>query len=227
MRISELLEAVTTYNNSYLQGDYVRIDDRTHESRIEFLNANLSSMKETCSEIINVYQQTDRFLYRGMKRKPNVFLSNIRQDRSTIQMPRKFAELLVAAYTAFGIDANRQNSIFTSPIVKTAGHWGEAYIVFPFNGFKFSYVAKYDTMYPFADLYELSMQAQSKEKPMQFMIPKLEEMGLTDENLPYAIENNLEVLITGDKFYAFSFDTWADTLSEWLGLTTTSRSYPS
>lgn len=227
MRISELLEAVTTYNNGYLEGDYVRIDDRTHESRIEFLNNSLSDMKETCSEIINVYQQTDRFLYRGMKRKPYVFLSNIRQDRNTVQMPMEFAHLLVDAYTACGIYANRQNSIFTSPIVKTAGYWGEEYIVFPFNGFKFSYVTKYDTQYPFADLYELSMQAQGRENPVEFMVPKLKEMGLTDKNLPYAIENNLEVLIAGDKFYAFSFNRWADTLAEWLGLTTTSRNYPS
>ena len=231
MRLLELLEAyspLASYYNSTGDNGAVRNLEAliTPEEQLEFLATEMSGMLKNCSQIISIYKQANGFLYRGMKHKPIAFESNIRTDRSTVEMHPEYAKALVRAYNALGIKAHRQNSIFTTPDRHKAHDWGNAYIVFPQNGFSFSYFTEIKSNYAYYRMENAAAAVVNPYDPHNFatddediasIVKVMKELGITDKNLTYAIQQECEVLITGAKFYAFSIE-WQGVIRKWIGL---------
>lgn len=196
-----------------------------------------------CSEIVNVYKNTNgKFLLRGVNNPPKidppeemddfgkyslVFRSNIRKDRRTIQMSKKAHELYHKAFHEAGLTATRRNSIFTSSDYNFAEPWGRVYIIFPYNGFQYTWFEKVKNDYPYHKLrffynsffnssrnYDIMISnnplAQDKKYQIEFIEKAkdfiINDLGGKNTDLESAINQNQEVLITGTKFVAFSID---------------------
>lgn len=196
------------------------------EEQIAFIKEHLD-LETECSQILSVYRQTNQFLYRGMRNRPAIFKSGIRDDRKPVEMPNHIHSLLIKAYQQAGVAAHRGNSIFATPDEKIADDWGDAYIILPTNGFKFSWFTTInDGEYPWDKLQRVVYDATSKgyqilknsEKAVLSMIvDELLELGLRQDNLPAAITSWSEVLITGSDFYAFHASNWRTALRTIIG----------
>jgi hypothetical protein len=97
-----------------------------------------------CSDIIGVYTDAEEFLYRGMKNNPDFFRAMSRGDRKPKDSSRDVAVMFDKMLAANGMTALRNNSIFA---ISDRGHtedFGGAYIIFPIDGFDFTYTNEKD-----------------------------------------------------------------------------------
>jgi len=143
-------------------------------------------------------------------------------------MEENFARMLAAAYETYDITAHRQNSIFTTPEISVASDWGDVYIVFPKNGYKFSYFSELkDGKYAFDLLRGACSSAlfgpngervTDSIQQSAAIMEVMEDLGITQSDLPYAIKNGCEVLIHGSSYYAFKQQHWGRALTQWLQL---------
>jgi hypothetical protein len=197
------------------------------EQRIAILKKNFKQLPKQCSEVIQACREGSSLIYRGMKTDNSVLLRSIRNDRRPVEMDPGAAEMLVKAYTAAGIEANRQNSIFATAEIDTAGAWGNVFIVFPLNGYKFSYFTEFKGQYAFYSVQRAAKQALAlrnakheidEQQQIAQVVRYLNQVGLTNENLTYALQQNCELLFTGTQYYAFNALEWQDALRRWLQL---------
>jgi hypothetical protein len=97
-----------------------------------------------CSEIIEVYQKTGRYLYRGAKNNPPIYRGRSLDARRPTNSHNVLSDLFNKMLAANGMTALRNNSIFTSSSRSLAKNFGTIYVVFPINGFNFTYTNELD-----------------------------------------------------------------------------------
>jgi hypothetical protein len=228
MRLFEVVnnepKAIPTLSDS-LSINYNGMDS---DELLQALNEDMGFVLNECSQIIQEYKTAGSVLFRGIRDKPVVCELSIRKDRRPIEMEDHNAELLVATYETFDIAAHRQNSIFTTPMINIADDWGDVYIVFPKNGYKFSYFTEIKNgAYAFDMLRGACYSARRGPKgekitdtveQVSAVMEVMQDMGITQSNLPYAIKHGCEVLITGSSYYAFKQQHWGGALTRWLKL---------
>lgn len=189
-------------------------ETKTYSDFEEFMDI----LEEECSTIWNMYKRTG-FLYRGIQDYDDLIVKSIRSDRNPTDLDPIRHNLSIEAYKKLGIAAHRGNSIFCSTDLEVAEAWGDTYIVFPTDPFKFSYLANW---YSYAEKHLAELGSAIPEgnitKYPYFMFTYmidgkttvddlaaiLQEAGLSSTGLPMAISQGLEVLITGQKYYAVS-----------------------
>jgi hypothetical protein len=100
-----------------------------------------------CSDSIAAMRQAKQLLYRGIKTKvPDIFVGIPRQDRSPLDTPKGHNEQINTLMSKAGFTAIRTNSIFCSGSVWETGMYGKNYIIFPKNGFDFTWSTKIDDL---------------------------------------------------------------------------------
>jgi len=96
-----------------------------------------------CSEALKTYQKLNNFLYRGLHAPTNAFKSfpvEAREPKDTSLELHKDFNLLMRET---GFKATRDNSIFCTSVRADTTQYGSAYLIFPFNGFEFSWSTHY------------------------------------------------------------------------------------
>jgi hypothetical protein len=224
MRLHEVIEpkAIPTLQDPY-SINYATMDS---DELLQALNEDMGFVLKECSQIIQEYKKAEGVLFRGIRDKPVVCELPIRTDRRPMEMEDHFAKMLEATYETFGIVAHRQNSIFTSPMIEITETWGDTYIVFPKNGYKFSYFTELKNGQYAFDLLRgacsAALRGPKGEKitdtieQSAAIMEVMEDLGITQTNLPYAIKNGCEVLIHGSSYYAFKQKHWGYALQRWL-----------
>jgi hypothetical protein len=102
-----------------------------------------------CSESIAAMREAKSFLYRGIKStKGDIFLGRPRANRNAVDTKGSIQKEVDKFYTAAGFTALRSNSIFCCGDINTAISYGDPYIIFPINGFAFTWSPK---IYDFYD----------------------------------------------------------------------------
>lgn len=110
-----------------------------------------------CSYIYNLYRNNIKnithiddivagtFLFRGVKRYNNeIFYGQSRENRRPVDSPTLVHDQLSLAMLSAGLKATRSNSIFTSSALGTAHGYGAIkYVIFPVNGFNYTWSRKY------------------------------------------------------------------------------------
>jgi ribosomal protein L17 len=101
-------------------------------------------LKTECSDVIRAMKSTDQGLFRGSKNAGEVFVGRPRENRNPLDSQRADQVLYDNYLTALGIVAQRHNSLFVSNLYGVANeyaerHGGVVYVIFPKNGFKFSW----------------------------------------------------------------------------------------
>jgi hypothetical protein len=137
-----------------LKSDVQSTLDHLHQKRVEVEAANkvgdipkgvfnlLETIKTECSQIVDAYKITNRFLYRGVKSNSEAFKGKPFNERRAKDSDKKLSAALNQAFADAGIEARRDNSIFTSSSIGQASGYGNTYVIFPVNGFSFSYSKK-------------------------------------------------------------------------------------
>jgi transcription antitermination factor NusG len=125
--------------------------DHLHNKRMELESENLvgdipkglfnlfQTIGKECSTICDQYSSLDTYLYRGTKSSSDAFKGKPFDERRAKDSNPILSNALNQAFADAGIEARRDNSIFTSSSISQAGIYGSTYVIFPVNGFSFSY----------------------------------------------------------------------------------------
>jgi hypothetical protein len=96
-----------------------------------------------CSESIAAMKETSLFLYRGLTTPPHViFLGRSRDQRDTRDTSSSIQTSIDEILQKGGLTALRSNSIFSTSVSSDAGFYGTPYMIFPKNGFSFTWSPK-------------------------------------------------------------------------------------
>jgi hypothetical protein len=166
-----------------------------------------------CSDALNAMKQTRHFLYRGyMDAQSIAFKGASRNNRRPLSFDQDVAEKLDELFDYEGIAAKRSNSIFVSSDMDdatfytnyTPGTMGgpkrhdNVYMIFPINGFNFSWARKTSDLFgdwsPYRDT-PLLMGNHFDELTQKY--------GFTDQDFISAVRSGKEILISG-QYYAFN-----------------------
>ena len=114
-----------------------------------------------------------------------------------------------------GFTALRGNSIFATSVPSRARIYGTLYIIFPIDGFDFTYcVGEYDLELPYAATPDsLGFQWLGTEDPEAF----LQDYLPRKDNLAQALKEGYEVYIRG-QYYALRQDLYLDYVSAKMGI---------
>ena len=126
-------------------------------------------IQKNCSVALKVMQSTNSFLYRGIKYNSNnvprafrgtasgikynsnnvpwAFRGTARSSRPPTDTRPESQRLFDAYLEAAGFGARRSNSIFCSGSLGQCLGYGLVYMVFPLDGFNFTYSSKYHDLY--------------------------------------------------------------------------------
>jgi len=217
MRYQELTESPTS----------TPLDVSSHKEIAHILNTE-------CSDIIKAYKQTGKFLWRGIKGvNDSIVKSTIDKNRRPLEMSGEVHDATNEALTDLGFKAHRGNSIFTTPNINTTDSWGAPFVVFPKNGFEYTWFAEEtigdgyvyhrlnDIRYDAKEYYSQEGLNQTDSDWDFFLIDyfrkRIPELEPTNKNIVEALNKDAEVLITGDYYYAVD-ETMSKYIDRWVGI---------
>lgn len=185
-------------------------------------------LEKNCSEILKVYKSAGKFLYRGVK-AGNVatIKARVRTDRKPRYLHPKLQELADEVAKEMGAKALRGNSLFCSTKEDIAGTWGDAYIVFPRNGFEVTFFEgmKDDYMYSLL-AYDVGLgdddgsadriEKTKKEIEKLFISKKI---STKKSDMAQAMTSKTtEYLIAVDSYFGLNVEFFDDLVSNKLGI---------
>lgn len=119
---------------------HAQIEKETPTAAAEFIKFWNKTLAPNCSEILQVYKTSKLVLFRGTYRDDSAaFVGRSLENREPVDSSRVAQQLYDTALKELGITALRSNSIFTSANYDQATSYGSPYVIFPINGFAFSY----------------------------------------------------------------------------------------
>lgn len=171
------------------------------------------SIVPNCSQAIDACKNGGRFMYRGFNSNHPIVRGRSWEDRepkdSDDLLSRHFDDML----KKLGFKALRSNSIFVTSAFTTAKYFGTPYIIFPINGFDYTYTAFMDLTFTPDQRGTLGNEWMDSNDPQVFVndfFPK-------NKDLAVAIENGVEICIHG-QYYALKYNMYGEYLSKKLGI---------
>jgi hypothetical protein len=183
----------------------------TKVSKVEDLAAIL---KAQCSDIIAAYQKAGDPIYRGIKGATDqVVITQIRQERLSLEMNPDWHEQLHKSFIKVGLKATRKNAIFCTTSTSIASDWGTPYVIFPKNGWAVTVFKEFKDSYTFYKLsnlrwkHDVDFDEMSDDEVQKVIVDELKTMdpwSLTSSNdLATVIKEQYEdILLTGSSYIA-------------------------
>jgi hypothetical protein len=126
-----------------LRGEIASERTKAAESKKIALAGLAKKIEAQCSDAIAVYRQVNKVLLRGSSTSNgNVFIGRSWETRKPRDSSKQAQKIFDEILSADGIEALRRNSIFTTGSIDQASVYGEIFIIFPRDGFKFSWCTK-------------------------------------------------------------------------------------
>jgi hypothetical protein len=168
-------------------------------NRKELVNSNIDlyiqTIKTRCSDALSAMQTTKEFLYRGVQTgEINQFKGKSRESRKPLMTTGNQQEEIDNILRNHGFEALRSNSIFCSSTMSQVQNYGRVYMIFPVNGFDFTWSPKYNDLFAVSDL----NQYATGEKLMNIIAGGDYRMN----NFTAALGSGNEIMIKGE-YYAF------------------------
>lgn len=183
----------------------------------EELNHTLKSffglVGQECSAAVSTYMQTHNVLYRGFRPSSvgdrTLFKGNPRNNRKTMSINSGIQTVIDDALSKCGFTALRSNSLFCTSDFSDADSYGKPYIIFPKNGFKFTWSPEIADLfldlsrtYHVADVNDLISIVGSTD-PRAIV----DHFKFTNQMFIQAIRSHNEILISGE-YYAVSVEDY-------------------
>ena len=168
-----------------------------------------------CRQIVQLYiSQTDAFFYRGAKRSDSSYKSVTIDDRKPRDTDRFTHDRMTTAMKETGLKAHRGNSIFVTSNFRHAAEYtergglynvGEVYIIFPINGFQYTWSPKvYDLYGAMLDgRIDLELDDTYGGSDADNFIRQVKKLGYKSTDLEKALRLNCEVMIKG-RYYGIN-----------------------
>jgi len=196
------------------------------------LDTILNDIERDCSDIIKVYKQTNKLLYRGIRSALPYFKGRPRNNRRPLHSEIYKHNFINKGLAVLGFSTNRSNSIAVTSSLYDTQKYGNRYIIFPKNGFDFLYGNKKDLitmvhsdedLYPWLEKHYskaflikllkkfskkilfsyISKNILENEKTMKIYWEYIaNKYNLLDINIAYAIQQGYEIMISGTEYYA-------------------------
>jgi hypothetical protein len=133
----------------------MRIDELKPGQKKKFVPSNtkegqtFTTFLNQCSESIIAMKEAKGFLYRGLNANADIFIGRPRENRKAKDTSAPLHREMDKLFSAAGFTALRSNSIFCSGDINTADTYGDLYIIFPINGFSFTWSPIVDDLYQY------------------------------------------------------------------------------
>lgn len=176
-------------------------------------------IQQYSSQSIEAYKQTNEFLYRGKYDFDEISIVDPRKDRKPLSSPSQIQMVIDEKLRAAGFRAIRSNSFFGTSSINFASQFGHPLIIFPFNGFKFTWSPDIKDLTIDLDLIRLN---KSEEK---CVVDSLKTMSSADFIQKYKFRQDgfEEALRSQNEVYICSkcvliSAKWEDQVRECLGM---------
>lgn len=160
-------------------------------------NKMLQQLEISCKEIITFYKANPgKFLYRGSI-KGTDYVSNATQgfaksppeNRDPMNTNMRVHRIAIKYMTELGFAAHRGNSVFVTSSERESRRYGPPYIIFPKDGFQFTWSQRYRDFYH---------SEPGEDSPVYKSAKAFQEFfKFTRSNLLGAINEQHEIMIAG------------------------------
>lgn len=97
----------------------------------------VKTLKKDCNDIIKIYKNTKKLIFRGEKKEFLFFKKKYPNNRTPRDTNVYFHKIINYVFKKKGFIANRSNSVFTTSQIQIAHSYGNPYIFFPKNGYHY------------------------------------------------------------------------------------------
>jgi hypothetical protein len=174
----------------------------------------LERIKSECSDIFNLYKTSGKCFYSGRRSQaangPIWFERATRTNRKPKDSEDYYHDILNLILAKAGMVANRSNSIFVTARLQTARNYGKVYVIFPKNGFKYTWTNFEDlAAYKCTEILDPLMRQyigaaergdamMTQHRSANDILDELiQEVSPRDDAIEQVIKTDHEVMITG------------------------------
>jgi hypothetical protein len=176
-------------------------------------DAIISFIKEKCSDILVLYRENRKVLYRGIASSEKYLIDESPVNRLPRDTPRFLSFAIDDKLQAAGFKALRSNSIFCTGRENDAiayADGGSLYVIFPVNGFDYTY-CKYRDLTEEMEYNVPQIQNMSTDK-------FIKDLEFKDTDLGFAMHTGVEVYLHG-KYAAVRYNSFSTYwFQDWLGV---------
>lgn len=160
----------------------------------EVITPDLEQLIAThCSDIVATYRAAHAVLYRGIELTPSVpyIIGESPIKRKPKNLNIAAAKVIDSQLLKAGFVATRSNSIFCSSWRSLTQQYGTLMVIFPYNGFDFTYSTLFSDLY--LNMNTSNVQTLKQLTPDDFV----KSYGFTNQNLVNALKDCREVYVHG------------------------------
>jgi len=176
----------------------------------EDITKSINTISRECSEIIEIYNQTGNFLFRGERNNFIIKLKSHLKDRIPMHTPKEIHEL-VNDYFMKNFGWKGRNGVFASNKIIQTVYYGSQNIFLPINEFKYIYSP---IVYDLSDQlgvitdYNFDKWSQNDKNETYIKLSKLIET-YTDKNIKSMIcsTKNIEISFNCKYYYLIHYKT--------------------
>lgn len=162
-------------------------------------------IERRCSNAIDSMIEANRLMYRGTTTAPSAaFYGRSRDNRTSVNLKGGIQEAFDEKFRNHGFTALRSNSIYCTGASGDTQMYGATFIIFPVNGFTFTWSPKIDDL-----LFRIQKYFGVREHQLtpeilasDFTDELFESMDFRKDDLAAALESKNEIMIRGE-YYAF------------------------
>ena len=194
-------------------------------------------LKKECSQILKVMKK-DVFLYRGMKKGGEPFIERVpRTDRTPLDTSTTMHDIMNEYFKEKFGWAARSEGLFCTTSPSQARFYGDVYIIFPVNGYKFIWSPLvhdlFDKQNKFiksfmkdragtkSDLHAFIDMSQTNSREIkEDVFSMLDNLKYTDKSLQKSIIFNSEVMVKCNKYYAINKNKYYAFNKKYISTTT-------
>lgn len=170
------------------------------------------ALAKHCKEIIKVYKELNRnnfarekFLFRGIKSSDDAVYGKPFEARKPKDSNRDLHDLVNGTINNLGFEANRENAMFVSGDRGQASNYGSLYIMFPMDGFKFTWSKTVKDL-----VLDSSKKLEMLDKEVVRQLKELVKKAKADSEDP----SNFPIYDPDDLFYSgYQYDRDVDLVS--------------
>ena len=166
-----------------------------------------------CSESIAACKSAEKFMYRGFSSNQPIVRGRSWDDREPVDSDPKLSRHFDNMLKALGFKALRSNSIFVTSAFRTAMYFGTPYIIFPINGFNYTYTSFGDLTFNPTSRGTLGNEWMDSNDTRVFIA----DFNPKNKDLAVAIDHSVEICING-QYYALKYNIYGEYLSKKLGI---------
>jgi hypothetical protein len=191
-------------------------------SIIQLLNKN-------CSQVLKAYKHAGQVLYRGINNVDDnisIFHGKSRDNRRTMNTRADISEMLDNGLKNSGMIAVRSNSVFCTSDIDDAMYYGKSFMIFPLNGFVFTWNVKYKDFYtnymankfsnPFHSITERDAAIEEFREDSE-RENFAQKYSFTNMDFVKAIESEHEIMIHGE-YYALRRADYKGLIKNQIGI---------